>query len=344
MLAAVTKGRGGPIVIETVPDPEPRPGEVLVRVRAASVNRLDRAVFDGIGMGALAEFPLIQGIDAAGVVEVGAGPLTPGAEVVIKPNAPCWECRFCRAGADHNCERQDLMGINRNGGFAELVTVPHASVAYLPASLSHTAAAAAAHTHAVALRMMRAAGMQPGPGSTVVVTGAAGAVGTAAVQVATLLGASVIAVEASPPKLQAALELGASGGVVTSEGDAAAAVKDLTDGRGVDIVIDTTGVTEVIEVGVQMLDRGGRLVVIASPPNAGLEVDLHLLYRNRQAIIGSAGASMDDFRDVLRMLGDGGVEPVIAATYTLDEAAEAMDRVTDRDRVGKVVLTIGGAG
>ena len=116
MLAAVTQDVGGPIEVGDVDRPEKKAGEVVVKVHAASVNRLDRAVYDGVGFGKAATFPLIQGIDAAGVLETGGGALIIGRRVIVKPTVPCTKCRWCRAGRDADCGNAKTFGIQRSGG------------------------------------------------------------------------------------------------------------------------------------------------------------------------------------------------------------------------------------
>ena len=347
MLAAVTEQVGGPIDLQTVESPAKRAGEVLVRVHAASVNRLDRAVYDGVGIGRAATFPLIQGIDCAGVLETGGGALIAGRRVIMKPTVPCTKCRFCTAGRDADCENPATFGIHRPGGFAEYVAVPRRNVVYLPQGLSFVEGAAAAHVHPVVLRMMRAA-REPGEGDTVLVTGGGGALGTAAIQLATILGARVIALDTTPEKAIAAEILGASVAITVDrenpEPGFSGAVLEATEGAGVDLAVDATGAPTVMAEAVKALARGGRLAFVAAPPGATIPIELNSLYRNRHAIVGSAGSARKDVVDALRMLNDHDVRPVISATYPLAAVGDAMESVLDPNRVGKVVLEVGESG
>lgn len=347
VLAAITQEVEGRLDIRDVERPDKKAGEVLVKVHAASVNRLDRAVYEGVGLGKAASFPLIQGIDAAGVLETGGGALIIGRRVIVKPTVPCTKCRWCLAGQDADCANATTFGIHRAGGFAEYIAVPKRNIVYLPSSLSFTEGAAAAHVHPVVLRMMRAAG-KPSEGDTVLVTGAGGALGTAAIQLATIMGARVIAVDTSPDKAATAEALGAGFTITVDRSNPRAGfaedVAEATEGAGVDLVLDATGSPRVIAEAASALGRGGRLALVASPPGETIAVDLHSLYRNRQAIIGSAGSSRKDVVDALRMLSDHDVHPVIAATYPLAAAADAMERMVDPNRIGKVVLEVGETG
>ena len=338
MKAAVTAAVGGPVDVVEVPDPERRSGEILVRVRAASVNRLDRMVFDrGFGPGGAVAFPLVQGIDAAGVVEQGSGSMPTGHRVVVKPSIACRRCRWCRAGRTADCIDPTSFGIDRQGGFAELVAVPRGNLVKLPDEVSFTSGAAAAHTHAVVLRMIRAAGELP-PDPVTMVTGAGGALGTAAVQLAAALGHRVIAVASTDEKLLATRDLGALVGLNRVSGDLVDDVMASTDGVGVDLVLETTGAEAVLSESHRSLGRGGALVLVAATPGATLELSALETYRSRHRIVGSANSNASDFSDVYRLMAEHDIEPVVAQTFRLDDAAAAMDAVTDRNRIGKIVI------
>jgi NADPH:quinone reductase-like Zn-dependent oxidoreductase len=341
MRAAVTEAAGGPIRVSDVPDPKRRSGEVLVRVRAASMNRLDRMVYDrGFGPNGPVAFPLVQGIDAAGIIESGSGSLPTGLRVVVKPSIACRMCRWCRAGRVADCADPMSFGIDRQGGFAELLGVPRGNVVKLPDDVSFVSGAAAAHSHAVVLRMIRAAGELP-PDPITLVTGAGGGLGTAAVQLATALGHRVIASASTDEKLLATRDLGALVGLNRTTGDLVEDVMASTDGQGVDLVLDTTGAGEVIEEAHRALGRCGALVLVAAGPSTKLELDALETYRSRHRIIGSANSNMADFTDVYKILADHDITPVVSGTYGLEDAGAAMEAVADRTRIGKVVIEMG---
>lgn len=341
MRAAVTLAPGGPIELSEVPDPVRRTGEVLVRVEAASVNRLDRLVYErGFAMGVHPDFPLIQGIDAAGVIESGSGSMATGLRVAVKPSIGCRTCRWCKLGRAADCVAATSFGIHRQGGFAELLSVPRSNLVRLPDSVSFVSGAAAAHTHAVVLRMIRAAGPLP-PDAVVMVTGAGGALGTAAVQLAAALGYRVVSVASSDRKLLATRDLGALVGLNHVTGDLVADVETTTEGAGVDLVLETTGTGSMIDASLECLGRGGALVLVAAVPGTEFALDALETYRSRHRVIGSANSNLRDFADVYRMLDEHDIRPVVAETLPLDRACEAMERVTDRDRIGKIVLEMG---
>ena len=341
MRAAVTAGPGGPIEVTEVPDPVRRSGEVLVRIEAASVNRLDRMIFErGLGPGGPVAFPLVQGIDAAGIVESGSGSTPTGLRVVVKPSIPCRRCRWCRAGRAADCTASTSFGIDRQGGFAELISVPRTNLVRLPDEVSFVSGAAAAHTHAVVLHMIRSAGLLP-PDPITMVTGAGGALGTAAVQIASALGHRVIAVASTDEKLLSTRDLGALVGLNRVTGDLVDDVMASTDGQGVDLVLETTGASDVIAEAHESLGRCGVLVLVAAVPGATLRINALETYRSRHRIIGAANSNLADFTDVYRMLAEHAIEPIVAKTFRLEDAATAMDAVTDRNRIGKVVIEIG---
>jgi NADPH:quinone reductase-like Zn-dependent oxidoreductase len=334
MRAAVTAAAGGPIGVTTVDDPVAGEGETLVEVHAASVNRLDRAVFEGVGIGRFARFPLIQGIDAAGVALSGA---LQGHRVVVKPSAPCGECRFCDLDRDADCTSSTVMGIHRSGGFAESVVVPSHTVFAVPESLSFEEAAAAAHVHPVTLRMIRTAGVAEG--ETVLVTGAAGAVGLAAVQLSTALGARAIGVCSTEAKAEA-VRAQRGTAVVVGAGDLEAEIRELTDGAGVDVVLDSTGHPEVAAVAAATMGRGGRFVVVGTHVGSRLEIDLSRLYTMRQRFLGSAGSGLADFGDAFELMDRAGIRPVVGAAHGLDEVEAALGELGDRSRIGKPIIRI----
>ena len=341
MRAAVTRSPGGPITVDEVPDPVPGDGEVLVRVRAASLNRLDRAVYDGVAMGGIATFPLIQGVDAAGVIEQGDETWPAGMRVAVKPTIPCGRCRWCLRKREADCDDATTFGIHRPGGWADYVTVPRSNLVALPDRVSFAQGAAAAHSHAVVLRMIRASGVDLA-GAVVLVTGASGALGTAAIQLARSMGATVLASTTGAAKRSALESLGASRALLAGP-DLGARVREETGGIGADVVLETTGRLDVVDAAGGALARGGRFVVVGAVPGTRLEVDLQALYRNRHAFVGSASSDLVDFSDTYRLLDRHGIHPAIADTYSLEEIDRALARVSDRERIGKIVIEIGGS-
>lgn len=342
MRAAVTSGPGGPVSVTDVAAPDLKSGEALVRVCAASVNRLDVAVHQGLAFGAPITFPLIQGLDAAGVVEQGSGAIPTGTRVVVKPTIACRRCRPCLRHRAADCVDSRTVGIHRPGGYAEFVAIPRTNLFVLPDAVTFAAGAAAAHVHPIVLRMIRAAGVQPA-GSTMMVTGAGGALGTAAVQLGRALGFEVVAVASSDAKLEIAAREGAAMVANRSAhgGRVADAVRTATDGAGADLVIETTGDGAVVADAFEALARGGRMVVVGARGGAELALDVLDLYRTRRGVIGSSGCSDAEFREAFDLMAEHGIEPVVGGRFALDEVRSAFEAVADRARIGKIVIEIG---
>jgi NADPH:quinone reductase-like Zn-dependent oxidoreductase len=311
--------------IAEVPDPVPAAGEVLIEVRAVSASRLElEQTMTGTGLGAIVQLPRVLGMDPAGVI-VAAGPGVDqgrvGQRVAVKPNLVCGSCAYCRNGAEADCPEQGVLGVHRDGGAAQLVTVP-ASLAFpVAGTLSFAAAAAAVHSVSVALHMLRAAGPLTAAG-TVLVLGASGAVGSAAAQLAAHFGARVTTAVSDPATLPAAIGY-----------DGLAACGP------VDAVLDTTGDSQILTAAIGLLGWKGTAVTCASR-NGPATVDIGALYRGRRTLTGVAASDFADVRDALSLVAAGAVVPRIAATFPLPQAAAAYAALADRRTPGKVLMVI----
>jgi D-arabinose 1-dehydrogenase-like Zn-dependent alcohol dehydrogenase len=267
------------------------------------------------------------------------GPFPEGMRVVVKPTIACTRCRWCRRGRQVDCIDSKTFGIHRQGGYAELLAVPRSNLLGIPDRLTFAEGAAAAHSHPIVWRMIRAAGEMPRD-ARVMVTGAGGALGTAAVQLLAAMGHTVIATASSNEKLEVAGTIGASmlaNRTVLGSGFVEA-IRAATDEVGVDLVIETTGAADVIADGLAALARGGTMVLVAAQPGARVELDPLALYRNRQRVIGSSGSSRQDFADTFELLVEHEIHPVISSTFPLTQTQLAMDAVLDRGRIGKIVI------
>ena len=248
MKAVYIEERGGPeaLIYGDVPDPEMTDDRVLIRIRAASVNRFDlnaRAGENGVMVG----LPRVLGLDMAGeVLDAGMPALEagilPGQRVVVDPRMPCQICHYCRLGRDEDCENRFDLGSRVNGTYAEMVAVPARAVHAIPDDLPFEEAAAMPIVFKTAWRMLNAkARVQPG--ETVLIHAIGSGVGTAALQIAKLLGCRVIATAGSDWKLDRARELGADETVSYADGETwPDIVLALTENEGVDVIIDSVGV------------------------------------------------------------------------------------------------------
>jgi len=317
---AVRVHEGGVLVYETVPDPEPADGEVLVELRYAGLNRRDLLVSRGVYPFPL---PLIPGSDGAGVRR------DTGEEAVVYP-ALGWA-----AGEAFPGDSFGILGGPRDGTYAELVAIPAANVFPKPARFSWEEAAAFPLAGLTAYRALFTRGRLQ-PGETALVLGAGSGVSTFAVQLAAQAGARVLVTSSSDEKIDRARQLGADGGVnYAAIPDWPAAVKEL---GGADVVIDAVGSTWQ-----QSLDclrgRGGRLVVFGATGGTDVTLQVRSLYFAQQSVIGTMMGSPDDFAGLLRMVDQGSWRPVIDSVLPLAEASTALERMSSGAQFGKLVLT-----
>src|SRR5687768_3953890 len=226
---------GGPdvLTLEDAPDPEPRPGHSIVRVRACALNHLDIWQRRGLERVKI-PFPHISGADVAGEI-TGSNE-----RVILQPGLSCGKCAACLAGRDNRCGRYDVLGYQSDGGYAEYVRVPDVNLIPIPSHISFVEAAAFPLTFLTAWHMLfNRARLEEG--EIVLVLAAGSGVGQAALQLARHAGAFVIATAGSADKLALATRLGADATINHTSDDVAAAVKTITSGRGADIVIEHVG-------------------------------------------------------------------------------------------------------
>ena len=340
MKVVVFHEHGGPEVLryEEVPDPKPGPEEVLIRVKATSVNHLDIWVRRGLP-GMKLELPHIPGADAAGTIEeIGerVEGLEPGRRVVINPNFSCGSCEYCLQGEDSLCVHYKILGEQVEGGYAELLKVPAKNVIPLPDHLPFEEAAAATLVFMTAWRMLiTRAGLRPG--EDILILGAGGGVGTAAVQIAKLVGARVFATASTEEKLERLRELGADVLINYRTSEFDKEVRRLTERRGVDVVVDCVGAETWVK-SLRSLAKDGRLVTCGATTGPNPQTDIRYIFWNQLHIIGSTMASTKELLDVLKLLWAGKLRPVIHRVMPLREAAEAQRLLEERQVFGKVVL------
>jgi len=328
------------VAVREVPDPQPAPGEVTVRVRAAALNRLDLWTLSG-ALKIPHEFPHVLGADGAGVVEsVGEGVtgIKPGAEVMINPATSCGRCEFCRAGEQSMCTTFRMLGEHMPGTFAELVAVTASNVFPFPEGFTFSQAAALGTTFITAYRMLFTRGRMS-PGEWVLVTGIGGGLGVSLFQLARPLAGKVFVTSSSEDKLERARAMGADGTVNYREEDVGKAIRSATGKRGVDLVVDSAA-GDSLEPSLRALRKGGRLVNAGATAGPKVEVDMRRVFWNQLEIIGSTMGSDADVSDMLRLVAGSRVEPVIDKAYPLADGVEALKRLDEPDHFGKVVLEI----
>jgi len=342
MKAAYLTGHGGNEIVAVGERPQPvrRAGEVLVRLRAATVNRVDLYMRDS-GAGITHTLPMIMGLDGAGVVEeidADERMLRVGQQVLLHPGIACGRCEFCLRGEDTLCTSMHLLGEHRDGTFAELVSLPSRNVFPMPDGLSFGEAAALGVNHITAWRMLHGKARVK-PWETVLIFGIGGGVSLAALQLAKLAGARALVTSRDPAKLERALALGADA-AIDGRGDIVRQVMAATDGRGVDVVIENVGAA-VWSAALKSLVRGGRLVVCGATTGDQPPADIRRIFIRQLQILGSTMGDLGEFRDLLSLVQRTGLKPVIDSEYALDDVHAALDRLESGSQFGKVVIRIG---
>jgi NADPH:quinone reductase-like Zn-dependent oxidoreductase len=306
---------GGPEVLryEDAPDPEPGPGEVLVELRAASLNRLDLWIRKGLPS---VPKPRILGADGAGLVD--------GRRVLINP------------GIEHG-DRITVIGEHMDGTHAELIAVPESNVYPIPDGMSFEEAAAFPLVYVTAYRMLvTRAGLRRG--EWVLVWGVGGGVGTAANAIARALGARTIVTSRSDEKL-AAFEADAK--VNHESGDVVEAVKEATGGAGADVVVEHIG-EATWQRSLQAARTGGRIAVCGATSGPNPPAALHRIWWKQLTILGSTMGTKEDFEAVYDLVASGRVKPIVDEVFPLAEARAAHERMEAGEHVGKIVLSIPG--
>jgi len=308
---------GGPEVLryEDAPDPAPADGEVLVALRAASLNHLDLWIRKGLPS---VPKPRILGADGAGIR------VDTGERVVINP------------GIEHGATIT-VVGEHMDGTHAELVAVPEENVYPLPERLSFEQAAAFPLVFETAYRML-VTKVGLGEGEWVLLWGIGGGVSTAALAIAKALGARAIVTSSSDEKLARGRELGADATVNHATGDVAAAVKEAT-GEGVDVVVEHVG-EATWKTSLQVVRPGGRIAVCGATSGPNPPAQLHRIWWKQLTIYGSTMGTKEDFEGAYELVASGRAAPVVDEVFPLAEARAAHERLEAGAQLGKIVLRI----
>jgi len=329
---------GGPEVLkyEEVPDVRPREDQVLIRIRACALNHLDLWIRKGLpGI----KLPHINGSDIAGdVVEVGTyvSSLKRGMGVLLAPMVFCNHCAQCMAGQQSFCREFSVLGYANDGGNAEYIAVPQASVIPIPDSLNYDEAASVPLVFLTAWHMrVTRAGIKPG--DTVLVLGGGSGVGSAAVQICKMLGATVIATAGDERKLQKSRELGADHVIDHYQQKIADEVRRITGKSGVDIVFEHVG-SATWDDSVRSLRPGGTLVTCGATTGPEAKFDIRVLFSRQLSFLGSYMGTMGDLHQVLKHIFSGKLKAVVDRTFPLSEARSAHERLEKSEQFGKIVL------
>jgi NADPH:quinone reductase-like Zn-dependent oxidoreductase len=323
--------------------PEPAiqsPGEVLLRVKAVALNRLDLFVAEGLP-GINYRFPHVVGSDGAGTVQaVGSAVkhLRPGDQVMINPTLSCGQCPACLEGEDSLCSSIRIMGEHCPGTAAEYIVVPAENLAVFPEGMPWPQAAAFSLATLTAWRMLTTrARLQPG--ETVLIWGIGGGVALAALQIARLLGARTVVTSGEDAKLETARALGADAVLNHRREDIPAEVRRLTGGSGADVVVDSVG-EQSWRGSLRALRRGGRLVICGATSGPRVSLDLRRLFWHQWSILGSTVGSRREYAEIVRLAGEGKLWPVVDRVVAWDDALTAFERLHRGEQVGKLVIEV----
>jgi NADPH:quinone reductase-like Zn-dependent oxidoreductase len=330
---------GGPEVLryEDIPDARPRKDQVLVRVRACSLNHLDIWVRKGLpGV----NLPHILGSDIAGeIVEAGEyiTGFTPGQRVLLAPMHFCNHCAKCVAGLQNQCPEFTALGNSVDGGNCELIAVPAVNLIPIPDTLDFNQAASVPLVFLTAWHMLVGrAGIRPG--QTVLVLGASSGVGIAAIQIAKLFHARVITTAGDEKKLARGRELGADYGIDHYKKKISQEVRKITNKEGVDIVVEHVGAATWDE-SMKSLKPGGTVVTCGATAGPNVSFDLRFLFSRQLSFLGSYMGTMGELHEVLGHIFAGRLKPVVDRTFPLKEARVAHEYLENSQMFGKVVLT-----
>jgi NADPH:quinone reductase-like Zn-dependent oxidoreductase len=334
----IAPGAPGQFKYADLPDPAPAANEVVVCVRACGLNRLDLWMEEG-ALPIPVELPRIPGSEISGEVLAsgsGASEWRPADRVAVQSNLFCGQCEFCARGDETLCLHGQLLGVQRDGGFAEQVVVPASALVRLPAQVDFATSAALTLAGSTAMHMLTQRASVRG-GDWVLVMGGSSGVGSAAIQIARQLGAHVISTGSTEAKRQFALSLGAGHAVDTSEPDWPARVREITGKRGVDLVVEHVG-GEVLRQCFTCLARGGTIVTCGATAGRELRLNLWAFFVKEQKLVGSYGRSRKDIQAVLEWAAQGKIKAAIGQVFPLEQTPAAFAALRGRQVMGKIVV------
>lgn len=347
MKALVLHEPGTPLVLEDRPKPEPGPGEVLLRVRACGLGltlvwnknqRNSRSANPG-------RLPRVIGHEVAGDIEaVGEGVtgFAVGDAVAVYYYLICGDCDWCRQGREDLCERlAGQVGRQIDGGLAEYMVLPERNVVAMPEGLDYVDVAIATDGVATPVHVLRHRAKLLA-GETALVIGAGGGVGVHQVAVARAFGASVIAVDLGAEKLKAAESAGAEWTIdASSTTPVIDAVREITGGRGVDVVVDMVGIDETFEASLASVGKGGRVVFVGTyKPDAVLALSPWSLGAGEIVLTGSRYCTRHDLAVALELVRSGQVRPIVTRTCDLEGANEVLEAIERNEVVARAAVVM----
>lgn len=323
-----------------LPKPEAGPDDIVINVKAVALNRLDVWVREGLP-GLELQMPFLLGSDVAGIVDsIGANVkhISVGQRVTINPGWWDTTCEFCQRGDHPLCVNYKIYGEHLTGGYGEFMTVPQRNVLPIPDDFDFLEICAAPLAFQTAWRALITRGRLHA-GEDVVILGAGSGVSTAAIQIAKYAGARVFATSHSDEKLQRAKELGADVLINYTTSEWEKEVFRITNKRGADVVVDSVGEATWLK-SLRALRKGGRLVTYGATTGPNPAEEIRLIFWKQLEIIGTTMANQGEFMDVMKLVFQHKLKPVVDVVLPLEKAAEAHERLAKNEQFGKIVLTV----
>ncbi|OIO36865.1 MAG: alcohol dehydrogenase [Candidatus Omnitrophica bacterium CG1_02_46_14] len=342
MNAVFFEEHGGPEVLKygEFKDPVPGPNDVLIAVRACALNHLDIWIRKGLP-GITIPMPHILGSDVSGVVlECGKGAkrFKKGDHVIIAPCQLLGHVPEALESKDSYSKEFEILGLQSQGGYAEKIAVNERFLISISERYTFEEWASVPLVTLTAYHML-VTRAKVKPGETVLIHAAGSGVGSAAIQIAKFLGATVFTTVGDYKKVARAKKLGADETIQYKTRDFSEEVKQLTHGKGVDVIVDHIG-PEIWQKNISCLARGGRLVTCGATSGPKVEIDLRFLYSKQLSILGSYMGSLAELHNVMALTEKGRVIPTVDQVFPLKESAEAQRRMEGRKNFGKIVLKV----
>lgn len=351
MKAWVVEKHGGPEVIKRIDTPHPVPGpmEALIQVEAVGLNHLDLWLRNGVP-GHQFHLPMTPGGDITGkIVSFGPGAqkvaaqlnaqLQEGAPVILNAGTSCGACEACLGGFDPLCRHYGILGETRNGGCADQIVVPVTNLIPRPATLSATDGAALAIPFLTAWTMLHRK-TQLRPGETVLIQAGASGVSVAAIQMAKLIGATVITTVGSDEKAQKAKNLGADFVINYKASVFKEEMKKVLSSlgkKGCEVVLDHVG-ADTFSDSLKSLAWGGRLATCGATSGGAVSIDLKQVFFKNISIFGTTMGSKADLIRIVQLVGEGKLKPVVDQIFPMADLPKAIQRLESRQAFGKVIL------
>ncbi len=330
-------GPNQPFRLEEISVPEPGPGEVRIKIQAAGMCHTELHFASGLLN--LGVAPLTMGHEISGVIEsVGdnVNKARIGERVLVYYYAGCGTCEWCRKGEENLCSHlRHEYGFFNDGGYAEYIVVPARNAVTLPEDISTEEAAPIGCGVTTAIHALNLANIKPN--DTIVVYGV-GAVAFGLIQIGKLRGANVVGISRTPEKLELASELGADHTINANEVESTAnVIREITNGRGADVVFELVAVKETIEQSKQMLTKRGRLVFVGYSED---QFNIHPieLVINEVSVMGSVGNTLEELQEAVRLVAQNKVRTIVAQVLPLDRWAEGLEALQQGNVKGRVVL------